>query len=120
MGSGQAAKQPLKDILTNGFLAGLVAITCPCDWVDPMGAFFIGIGGGLVVVWGIDLLEYLRIDDPIGAVTRQSRRNHGAFSSMAVSVEHSFVEALCEQSAHGLVLPVSACWSGAVVVAGMG
>jgi Amt family ammonium transporter len=55
-------------ITTNGFLAGLVAITCPCYWVDPIGAFFIGIGGGLVVVWGIDLLEYARIDDPIGAV----------------------------------------------------
>ena len=55
-------------LLTNGFLAGLVAITCPCYWVDPVGAFFIGIGGGLVVVWGIDALEYLRIDDPIGAV----------------------------------------------------
>jgi Amt family ammonium transporter len=55
-------------LLTNGFLAGLVAITCPCYWVDPVGAFFIGMGGGLVVVWGIDALEYLRIDDPIGAV----------------------------------------------------
>jgi len=55
-------------LTTNGFLAGLVAITCPCYWVDPVGAFFIGIGGGIVVVWGIDLLEYLRIDDPIGAV----------------------------------------------------
>ena len=55
-------------LTVNGFLAGLVAITCPCYWVDPVGAFFIGIGGGLVVIWGIDLLEYLRIDDPIGAV----------------------------------------------------
>ena len=55
-------------ITTNGFLAGLVAITCPCYWVSPSGAFLIGIGGGLVVVWGIDLLEHLRIDDPIGAV----------------------------------------------------
>jgi len=45
-----------------------VAITCPCYWVDPVGAFFIGIGAGIVVVWGIDALEYLRIDDPIGAV----------------------------------------------------
>src|SRR5476651_738638 len=55
-------------ITVNGFLAGLVAITCPCYWVDPVGAFFIGIGGGLVVIWGIDALEYMRIDDPIGAV----------------------------------------------------
>jgi Amt family ammonium transporter len=55
-------------LTVNGFLAGLVAITCPCYWVDPEGAFLLGIGAGLVVVWAIDLLEYLRIDDPIGAV----------------------------------------------------
>jgi ammonium transporter, Amt family len=55
-------------ITVNGFLAGLVAITCPCYWVDPVGAFFIGVGGGLVVIWAIDALEYFRIDDPIGAV----------------------------------------------------
>ncbi len=52
----------------NGFLAGLVAITCPCYWVSPTGAFFIGVIAGFVVVYATDLLEYLRIDDPIGAV----------------------------------------------------
>src|SRR6266853_1730790 len=55
-------------ITTNGFLAGLVAITCPCYWVSPTGAFFIGLVAGVVVIWAIDGLEYLRIDDPIGAV----------------------------------------------------
>jgi ammonium transporter, Amt family len=55
-------------VTTNGFLAGLVAITCPCYWVDPIGAFFIGIIGAVVMVLATDLLEYLRIDDPIGAV----------------------------------------------------
>jgi Amt family ammonium transporter len=55
-------------ITTNGFLAGLVAITCPCYWVSPTGAFFIGIVAGVVVILAIDALEYLRIDDPIGAV----------------------------------------------------
>jgi len=53
---------------TNGFLAGLVAITCPCYWVSPTGAFFIGIVAAFVVVYGIDFLEYVRVDDPIGAV----------------------------------------------------
>jgi Amt family ammonium transporter len=53
---------------TNGFLAGLVAITCPCYWVSPTGAFFIGIIGAIVMIWAIEGLEYLRIDDPIGAV----------------------------------------------------
>jgi Amt family ammonium transporter len=55
-------------ITVNGFLAGLVAITAPCYWVSPTGSFFIGVVAGLVVIWVTDLLEYLRIDDPIGAV----------------------------------------------------
>ncbi|MHC5723687.1 MAG: ammonium transporter [Nostoc sp.] len=52
----------------NGFLAGLVAITCPCYWVNPTGSIIIGAIAGVVVILGIDLLEWLRIDDPIGAV----------------------------------------------------
>jgi Amt family ammonium transporter len=55
-------------LTTNGFLAGLVAITCPCYWVSPTGAFFIGIVAGGLVIMAMDALEYLRIDDPIGAV----------------------------------------------------
>jgi Amt family ammonium transporter len=52
----------------NGFLAGLVAITAPCYWVTPFGAILIGAVGGVIVILGVDLLEHLRIDDPIGAV----------------------------------------------------
>jgi Amt family ammonium transporter len=55
-------------IMTNGFLAGLVAITAPCYWVEPIGAFFIGIIGAAAMVAVTELLEYFRIDDPIGAV----------------------------------------------------
>src|SRR5260221_3247679 len=54
-------------ITTNGFLAGLVAITCPCYWVSPTGAFFIGLVAGVLGIWAIEALEYLRVDDPIGA-----------------------------------------------------
>jgi Amt family ammonium transporter len=53
--------------ITNGFLAGLVAITCPCYWVSPTGACALGFIAGIIVILGVDLLEYLRIDDPIGA-----------------------------------------------------
>src|SRR4029078_11089661 len=53
---------------TNGFLAGLVAITLPCYWVSPTGAFFIGIVSAIVLILAIYALEFLRIDDPIGAV----------------------------------------------------
>ena len=52
----------------NGFLAGLVAITCPCYWVTPTGAIILGGIAGVIVVFGVELLEWLRIDDPIGAV----------------------------------------------------
>jgi Amt family ammonium transporter len=55
-------------ISVNGFLGGLVAITCPCYWVSPGYSVIIGAVAGVVVVYGIQLLEYLRIDDPIGAV----------------------------------------------------
>ena len=53
---------------TNGFLAGLVAITCPCYWVSPTGSVILGAIAGVIVVLGVELLEWLRIDDPIGAV----------------------------------------------------
>lgn len=52
----------------NGFLAGLVAITCPCYWVNPTGSIILGAVAGVIVILGIDLMEWCRIDDPIGAV----------------------------------------------------
>ena len=55
-------------LLTNGFLAGLVAITAPCYWVNPTGAFFIGMIGAGAMIIGLEVLEFFRIDDPIGAV----------------------------------------------------
>lgn len=55
-------------ITINGFLGGLVAVTAPCYWISPTGAIIVGAIGGVVVVYGIDFIEWLRIDDPIGAV----------------------------------------------------
>lgn len=52
----------------NGFLAGLVAITCPCYWVSPGGSLIIGFVAGIVCFGAVNLLEWWRIDDPIGAV----------------------------------------------------
>lgn len=52
----------------NGFLGGLVAITAPCYWVNPTGAVIIGGIAAVVVILGVDLIEWFRVDDPVGAV----------------------------------------------------
>ena len=53
----------------NASLAGLVAITAPCDVTDAFGAIVIGAVAGLLVIFGVWLLDYvLHIDDPVGAV----------------------------------------------------
>ena len=53
----------------NASLAGLVAITAPCDVTDAAGAIVIGAVAGLLVVFGVWFLDYkLHIDDPVGAV----------------------------------------------------
>ena len=51
----------------NGLLAGLVAITAPCYWVSPFGSIMIGAIAGGLVFGGIYLMEWVRIDDPVGA-----------------------------------------------------
>jgi Amt family ammonium transporter len=56
-------------LCVNGFLAGLVAITCPCYWVSPAGALWIGGIAGVVCIYGLELIEWFRVDDPVGAVT---------------------------------------------------
>lgn len=53
----------------NGMLGGLVAITCPCYWVDPLGSIILGFVAGIVVYIGVNVIEWFRIDDPVGAVT---------------------------------------------------
>ncbi len=62
-------KKPDVSMCLNASLAGLVAITAPCDVTDVTGAICIGAVSGLLVVFGVWFLDYvLRIDDPVGAV----------------------------------------------------
>ncbi len=61
--------KPDVSMCLNASLAGLVAITAPCDVTDAFGAIVIGAVAGLLVVFAVWLLDYkLRIDDPVGAV----------------------------------------------------
>ncbi|MCR5773706.1 MAG: ammonium transporter [Lachnospiraceae bacterium] len=60
--------KPDVSMCLNASLAGLVAITAPCDVVDVPGSMIIGAVAGLLVVFGVWLFDYvLRIDDPVGA-----------------------------------------------------
>ncbi|NDY42488.1 ammonium transporter [Dissulfurirhabdus thermomarina] len=53
----------------NGALAGLVAITAPCAWVNATSAVIIGAVAGALVVAGVLFLEDRGVDDPVGAVS---------------------------------------------------
>lgn len=61
--------KPDVSMCLNASLAGLVAITAGCDVTDALGASVIGAVAGLLVVFGVWLLDHkLHIDDPVGAV----------------------------------------------------
>ncbi len=61
--------KPDVSMCLNASLAGLVAITAGCDVTDALGAIIIGSVAGLLVCFGVWLLDYvLHIDDPVGAV----------------------------------------------------
>ena len=61
--------KPDVSMCLNASLAGLVAITAPCDVCDAFGAIVIGAVAGLLVVFGVWFLDnVLHIDDPVGAV----------------------------------------------------
>jgi Amt family ammonium transporter len=56
--------------MANGMLAGLVAITAPCAFVNSTGAVLIGLIGGALLVFGVGFIEnVLKVDDPVGAIS---------------------------------------------------
>ncbi|MBO4477882.1 MAG: ammonium transporter [Lachnospiraceae bacterium] len=77
--------KPDVSMCLNASLAGLVAITAPCDVVDAAGASIIGAISGLVVIFGIWLLDHkLHVDDPVGAVG--VHMCNGIFGTLAVGL----------------------------------
>jgi Amt family ammonium transporter len=61
--------KPDTTMMCNGMLAGLVAITAPCAFVDPWAAAVIGLVAGWLVVEAVFFWERRGIDDPVGAIS---------------------------------------------------
>lgn len=69
----------------NGMLAGLVAITAPCAFVNPGGAFTIGLISGVLVIWAVWFVENkMKLDDPVGAIAVHGF--NGLFGVLAVGI----------------------------------
>jgi Amt family ammonium transporter len=62
------SKKPDPGMSVNGVLAGLVAITAPCAFVDTWAAVVIGLIAGVIVCLASFALEKNKIDDPVGAI----------------------------------------------------
>ena len=77
--------KPDVSMCLNASLAGLVAITAGCDVTDALGAAIIGAVAGLLVVFGVWLLDHkLHIDDPVGAVAVHCM--NGIWGTLAVGL----------------------------------
>ena len=61
--------KPDPSMMCNGMLAGLVAITAPCAFVDSWAAVLIGAVAGVVVVLGVFFWDRVGVDDPVGAIS---------------------------------------------------
>ena len=96
-------KKPDLSMILNGALAGLVGITAGADVVSVNAAMLIGFIAGLIVVGSVLLLDRLRLDDPVGAVS--VHLVCGVWGTLAVGIfssEHSFVTQLIGVLAYGV------------------
>ncbi|MGB1893383.1 MAG: ammonium transporter [Candidatus Latescibacterota bacterium] len=86
-------KKPDVTMALNGILAGLVGITAGADTVTWTGAMVIGLVAGIIVVFSIVIIDRIKIDDPVGAISVHGIC--GIWGTIAVGIfstnpEHSF------------------------------
>ncbi len=77
-------KKPDVGMSLNGAIAGLVAITAPCNNVQPLSAVIIGAAAGVIVVFSVLFFDRIRVDDPVGAISAHGVA--GAWGTMAAAL----------------------------------
>jgi Amt family ammonium transporter len=103
-------------MVLNGILAGLVGITAGADVIEPNNALLVGFIAGILVVFSAVLLDKLKLDDMVGAVS--VHLTCGVWGTLAVGIfstnpDHSFVTqlvgvAICGVAAFGSALLIFA------------
>lgn len=87
--------KPDVSMCLNASLAGLVGITAGCDVMDCFGSAMVGVVSGLLVVFGVWLLDHkLHIDDPVGAVAVHMM--NGIWGTLAVGLFATTNAPACE------------------------
>lgn len=61
--------KPDLSMIINGILAGLVAVTASCAWINIPSSAVIGLVGGILVVFAVTFFDRIKIDDPVGATS---------------------------------------------------
>ena len=87
------SNKPDLSMALNGILAGLVGITAGADVMTPISAIVIGAVAGAIVVGSVLLIDKIKIDDPVGAIS--VHLTCGIWGTLAVGIfstnpEHSF------------------------------
>ncbi len=77
-------EKPDLGMTLNGALAGLVAITAPCAFVDILSSLIIGLIAGFLVVVSVRFFDRIKIDDPVGALS--VHLVNGVFGTLSVGI----------------------------------
>ena len=105
-------KKPDLTMALNGALAGLVGITAGADVVSVMSSIVIGFIAGLLVVASVMIIDRIKLDDPVGAIS--VHLVCGIWGTLAVgifSADHSFMVQLLGVGAYGVV-----CFAAAFII----
>jgi len=103
--------RPDLSFMANGMLAGLVAITAPCAFVNSTGAVLIGLIAGVLLVGATIFVEQrMKIDDPVGAISV-----HGVNGAWGVIAVGLFADGTYGQGLNGVAGGVRGFFYGAGV-----